>query len=109
MHLEIRKLIEMNIFNPLDESARQVILADHLDKSRIRIAAGNHGQPRLPLAPVTQPHACCASVVVHENLFNVMYGADLTAAMYVSPLQYLRDRMGPATRQLRLFVAGNRF
>jgi len=36
-------------------------------------------------------------------------GADLTAAMYVSPLQYLRDRMGPATRQLRLFVAGNRF
>ena len=107
MDLEIGKLIDLNIFYPLDESTRQKILADHLDESRIRIAAANHRQPGFPFAPVAQTHADGAATVVHKNLFDMMHGANLPAVAHVGALQHLSDRVRAAARQLRLFIAGD--
>ena len=38
-----------------------------------------------------------------------MHRANLAAAVNVSPLQHLGDRMRAAARQLRLFIAGDHF
>ena len=71
---------------------------EHVDKRRIRIAVRNHGHASFPFPPITQPHAGYASIVIDKDFFHMMDGADLPAAVNVSTLQYLRDRMRAAAR-----------
>src|SRR5258706_11832447 len=107
MNFEIGKLVDLNIFDPLEEGPRQIVLADHLDQRRIGIGVRYHGKPRLPFAAVAQPDTDGSAVVVDQDFFDMMDGTNLPAVMNVSTLQDLRDGMRAAARQLRLLIAGN--
>ena len=108
MNLETGKLIRLNIFDALHKGARQMLIADHFNESRIRIGIRNHGKPGSPFPSVAQAHSGSAAVF-HQNLFHMVNRANLAAVMHIGPLQHLCDGMRPAARQLRLFLAGNHF
>ena len=105
MDLKVRKLVELDVFDPLDKSPRQIILADHFDQSRVRIRIRHHRQARPPFAAIAQANTDGASVVINENLLDVMHRANLPAAMDVRALQHLSNRVRTAARKLGFFVA----
>ena len=80
MQLKIGKLIGLNVFDLLDKGARQIIFPDHVDESRIGIACSKPPQSSFPLAAIAQAHAHGAAFFFDENLFDVVHGANLTAA-----------------------------
>src|SRR4029077_1097665 len=97
MNLKIRKLVDLDAFDPFSEISRQIFFADHFDKRRIRIAIRDHRDPGLPFATVTQTDPHSASVR-DEDFFHMVNRSNLTAVVNVSALQDLRDGMGASAR-----------
>src|SRR5919106_6060165 len=102
MNLKPRELVELDAFDPFTKRFWQVLRADHLDKRRIGINIGYHGQLGLPFASIAQPYAC-DSAFLEQNFLDSVHGANLPSVTDIGPLQHLSDGMRSAAREFRLF------